>query len=246
VGISCFRDGFVRSSLPAHRDPVRVSSSCGRPQWPSSIVSASANETPARTRISAVFSMPSFAAIWSAVRKPIADVAGQAVGVLRNELNGISAVGLVDADRTRRADAVAVQKQHDLANHLLLCPARDFVLNWRRVTTDHTLLACHLIDAQCMTATPAQAGPAPWFCWKGGMSAKEEPRRPARGCYGAFWRSPNLYRQTGDFNVCPLAVPFRLSHPGHTTRMWRIISRSFRESTNAVWSPGWAASSRPR
>jgi hypothetical protein len=31
--------------------------------------SASAKEMPARTRISAVFSMPSFAAIWSAVRK---------------------------------------------------------------------------------------------------------------------------------------------------------------------------------
>jgi CheY-like chemotaxis protein len=54
--------------------PISVrarSSSCGRPQWPSSIASASANEMPARTRISAVFSMPSFAAIWSAVRKPM-------------------------------------------------------------------------------------------------------------------------------------------------------------------------------
>ncbi len=44
---------------------------CGRPQWPSSIASASANEISARTRISAVFSIPSLAAIWSAVRKPM-------------------------------------------------------------------------------------------------------------------------------------------------------------------------------
>jgi hypothetical protein len=54
-----------------------------------------------------------------------ADVAGQAVRVFRDELNGIGAVGLVDAHRPRRADAVAVQEQHNLADGLLLGPARD-------------------------------------------------------------------------------------------------------------------------
>jgi hypothetical protein len=45
--------------------------SSGRPQWPSSIASASACESPARIRISAVFSIPSRIAIWSAVLKPM-------------------------------------------------------------------------------------------------------------------------------------------------------------------------------
>ena len=53
-----------------------------------------------------------------------ADVAGQPVGVLRDQLNRVGAVGLVDAHRARGADAVAVQEQHDLADHLLLGPAR--------------------------------------------------------------------------------------------------------------------------
>src|SRR5215472_16368114 len=54
-----------------------------------------------------------------------ADIAGQPIGVLRNQPNGISPIGLVDTNRARCADAIAVQKQHDLANHLLLRPARD-------------------------------------------------------------------------------------------------------------------------
>src|SRR5207245_2550135 len=56
------------------------------------------------------------------------DIASQPIGVLRDEPNGISAMGSVDAHRARRADAVAVQEQHDLANHLLLCPAGDDLL----------------------------------------------------------------------------------------------------------------------
>ena len=47
------------------------SSSSGRAQWPSSIASASAWPMPARTRTIAVFSMPSFMAIASAVTKPM-------------------------------------------------------------------------------------------------------------------------------------------------------------------------------
>src|SRR5260370_22868464 len=43
----------------------------------------------------------------------------------RDEPNGISAISFVNPRRARRADAVAVQEQHDLSNHPLLCPARD-------------------------------------------------------------------------------------------------------------------------
>ena len=52
-----------------------------------------------------------------------ANVAGQPVGILRDHLHGIGAVGLVDAHRPRGADAVGVQEQHDLADDLLLGPA---------------------------------------------------------------------------------------------------------------------------
>src|SRR5271169_2511103 len=57
-----------------------------------------------------------------------ADVAGQPVRVLRNELNRVGAIDLVDAHRARRADAVAVQEQHDLADDLLLGPTRNDAL----------------------------------------------------------------------------------------------------------------------
>jgi hypothetical protein len=40
-----------------------------------------------------------------------ADVARQAIGVLRDQLDGVGTVGLVDAHRLRGANAVAVQKQ---------------------------------------------------------------------------------------------------------------------------------------
>jgi hypothetical protein len=52
-----------------------------------------------------------------------ADVAGQSIGVLRDELNGVGTIGLVDAHRARGAHAVAVQEQHDLPDDLLLGPA---------------------------------------------------------------------------------------------------------------------------
>ena len=51
------------------------------------------------------------------------DVAGEAVGVLRDDLHGIGTVGLEDPHGARGADAMAVQEQHDLADHLLLGPA---------------------------------------------------------------------------------------------------------------------------
>ena len=51
------------------------------------------------------------------------DVAGKAIGVLRDDLHGIGAVGLEDPHGARGADTMAMQKQHDLADHLLFGPA---------------------------------------------------------------------------------------------------------------------------
>src|SRR4030081_4070079 len=57
-----------------------------------------------------------------------ADIAGQAIGILRDELDCLGAVGLVDAHRARGADAGAWQEQHDLADDLLLGPAANDAL----------------------------------------------------------------------------------------------------------------------
>jgi hypothetical protein len=54
-------------------------------------------------------------------------------------LDGIGTIGLVDTHRPRRADAVAVQEQHDLADHLLLGPAGDDPL--RPLRADPSYLA---------------------------------------------------------------------------------------------------------
>ena len=54
-----------------------------------------------------------------------ANVAGQPIGVLGDDLDGVGPVSLVDPHRARGADAVGVQEQHDLADHLLLGPAGD-------------------------------------------------------------------------------------------------------------------------
>ena len=51
-----------------------------------------------------------------------ADVPGEPVGVLRHHLHGVDAVGPEYPHRPRRADAVAVQEHHDLADNLLLGP----------------------------------------------------------------------------------------------------------------------------
>src|ERR1035438_4224059 len=97
-----------------------ISSSVGSPQCPSSIASVSANEMPARTRIMAVFSIPSFMAIASAVLNPMPP--SQTIWVLGHDLHGIGAISLEDPHRSRRADAVAVQEDHNLANDLLFRP----------------------------------------------------------------------------------------------------------------------------
>ena len=51
-----------------------------------------------------------------------ADVAGEPVGVLRHDLDGVRAVGPEYPNCPCRADAVAVQEHHDLADDLLLGP----------------------------------------------------------------------------------------------------------------------------
>ena len=51
-----------------------------------------------------------------------ADVAGKPIGVLGHDLDGVGAIGLVDANRPRGADAMAVQEDHDLPDDLLLGP----------------------------------------------------------------------------------------------------------------------------
>ena len=50
------------------------------------------------------------------------DVARQAVGVLGHHLHGVIAVRLEDPHRSGRADAMAVQEDHDFAHHLLVGP----------------------------------------------------------------------------------------------------------------------------
>ena len=74
-----------------------------------------------------------------------ADIASQPIGVLRDQPNGIGAVSLVNAHRARRADTVAVQKQHDLPNHLLLGPARDDPLRALRADAGHLTKAIGLL-----------------------------------------------------------------------------------------------------
>ena len=54
-----------------------------------------------------------------------ADITGETIGVLREDLDGFGAVGLEDPDRARRADTVRMQEDHDLADHLLIGPPSD-------------------------------------------------------------------------------------------------------------------------
>src|SRR5690606_3055750 len=46
----------------------------------------------------------------------------QAIGILGHLENGFVAVGLVDPDRSRGADAVGLEKHHDVPDHLLFRP----------------------------------------------------------------------------------------------------------------------------
>ena len=51
-----------------------------------------------------------------------ADIARQPIRVLGHDLDGVGTIGLEDPHRPRRADAVAVQEDHDLPHRLLLGP----------------------------------------------------------------------------------------------------------------------------
>jgi hypothetical protein len=71
---------------------------------------------PARTRIMAVFSSV------GGLEADAPDIPSQTIGVLGHDLHGIGAVGLEDSHRSRRADAVTVQEDHNFANDLLVRP----------------------------------------------------------------------------------------------------------------------------
>src|SRR5215471_11078057 len=73
------------------------------------------------------------------------DVAGQAGRVFRNQPDGIGAIGLVDTHRGRRADAIAVQEQHDLADHLRLGPPGDDPLRTLGADAGHLTQAGELL-----------------------------------------------------------------------------------------------------
>ena len=73
-----------------------------------------------------------------------ADVARQAIGVLGHDLDGIGAVGLEDAHRACRADAVAVQEDHDLPHDLLLGPGVGDALGAHRADAGHLAQAIGL------------------------------------------------------------------------------------------------------
>ena len=53
------------------------------------------------------------------------DIVGKPIGVFRHDLQGIVPVGLVDPERPRGADTVAVKEDHDFANRLLFSPRLD-------------------------------------------------------------------------------------------------------------------------
>src|SRR6516162_3536275 len=72
----------------------------------------------------AVFSIPSFMAIASAVLKPMPRMSrAKRYGVIRHDLNGIGAIGLEDPHCPSGADGVAVQEDHDFAHGLLFRPS---------------------------------------------------------------------------------------------------------------------------
>src|SRR4029077_10859562 len=54
-----------------------------------------------------------------------ADVAPQPIRVLGHDLDGVGAIGLENPHRPRRANAVAVQEDHDFSYRLLLSPGSE-------------------------------------------------------------------------------------------------------------------------
>src|SRR5271170_6549018 len=58
----------------------------------------------------------------SCLKADAANIPGEAVRVLRHDLYGVRAVGLVDAHCPRRTNAMVVKEDHDFTNDLLLGP----------------------------------------------------------------------------------------------------------------------------
>ena len=83
-----------------------------------------------------------------------ADIARQPVGVLGHDLDGIGAIGLVDPHRPRRADAVAVQEDHDLADDLLLGPGVGDALGAHRADAVDFLRRSGLASMMSKTLSP--------------------------------------------------------------------------------------------
>ena len=52
------------------------------------------------------------------------DVARQPIGVFRDQLDRIGAIGLIDPNRARCSDTIGMQKDHDLADDPLIGPTR--------------------------------------------------------------------------------------------------------------------------
>ena len=98
-----------------------------------------------------------------ALEADAADVAGEPVGVLGDHLDGVGAVGLEDPHRPRGADAVAVQEQHDLADHLLLGPARHDALGPLRADAGDLAQALGLCSIMSNTRLAERLRPA---CWR--------------------------------------------------------------------------------
>ena len=73
-----------------------------------------------------------------------ANVAGQAIGVLRHHLHGVRAVGLVDPHGAGRSDAVRMQKHHDFAHDLLLGPGVGNAFSSHRADAVHFLQTTRL------------------------------------------------------------------------------------------------------
>ena len=83
-------------------------------QWPSplSFLQDVAHGGPGPQRRGAVDAEP-LGQLVGRLEADAPDVGGQAIGVVPHELDGLVAVGLVDADGPRRADAVRLQEDHD-------------------------------------------------------------------------------------------------------------------------------------
>jgi hypothetical protein len=79
---------------------------------------------PARTRIIAVFSPELERDRIGGLEANAADVTRKAIWILRHDLHGVGAIGLVDAHRPHCADTMAMQEHHDFAGDLLLGAGR--------------------------------------------------------------------------------------------------------------------------